>query len=107
MEEELTRDLLITEFESILVDMLQTMKAKNHDYAVNNPFDNFELCEKLGVTNTENGMFVRMLDKVSRLSTFLQKEDVFAVKSESFHDTCLDLAVYSLLLSIRVKYYRE
>jgi hypothetical protein len=79
-------------------------RAKNQDYTGvgDDPFANFTRVEMMGVTDAPRGFLVRMLDKVSRLVSFTQK-GTFAVKDESFEDTCLDLANYAILLAAYVK----
>lgn len=77
------------------------MEKKNQDYAGANgrsPFANFERVEAMGVTSVEKGFLVRMTDKMSRLSSFMESGE-FKVKDESFEDTLVDLINYSVLLS--------
>jgi hypothetical protein len=86
--------------------MHATCTAKNKDYAGNNPndyaFANFKMSEHLGVCSIEQGLVVRMSDKLSRLATFVKKGEL-AVKDESVLDTCQDLANYSVILAAVVK----
>lgn len=79
-------------------------KAKNADYTGTgaNPFANFERVEALGICSTEQGFLTRMTDKMSRLSSFVQR-GVLEVKDESVEDTLLDLANYSILLAAYIK----
>lgn len=75
--------------------------AKNADYAGpggDDPFANFRRTEAMGIAKTEAGMLVRMVDKLSRISTFLEAGQL-QVKDESVEDTLVDLANYSLLLA--------
>jgi hypothetical protein len=84
-------------FEETLDKMLKTFKAKNTDYAgKGDPFRNFKLCEQLGICSVEQGIMVRMSDKMSRISNLLTNEA--QVKSESIYDTLEDLSVYSIIL---------
>jgi len=82
--------------------MTEITKAKNADYAGTeedtDPFANFRRVEYMGVASTEQGFLTRIIDKVSRLSTFAQR-GTLAVDDESEIDTCLDLANYALLLA--------
>lgn len=76
-------------------------ERKNHDYAGDNgerPFANFERVESMGVCSTERGFLVRIVDKVSRLSSFCQSGS-FAVSDESFSDTVMDAINYLVLLA--------
>jgi len=77
------------------------MDKKNQDYAGSNgrsPFANFERVEAMGITTVERGFLVRMTDKMSRLSSFMESGE-FKVKDESFEDTLVDLINYSVLLA--------
>lgn len=99
----MTRNELLKEFQKFTAKMQATMAAKNQDYAGDNvdddPFFNFSLVEKIGISSTEVGMLTRMSDKLARISNFIKTETV-AVKSESVVDTAQDLAVYSILLAL-------
>jgi hypothetical protein len=80
-------------------------QKKNADYATGNDefadaFTNFrtvEVYEKLHV-KAETGAFIRLLDKISRLSTLMQSGYDAQVKDESLRDTCIDIANYSSLI---------
>jgi len=75
------------------------MQRKNHDYSGKSgaePFANFTRSEAMGITTTERGILVRLLDKVSRLSTFTDA-GVFKVEDEKLEDTIIDLINYSVL----------
>lgn len=80
--------------------MQKITRAKNSDYTgkVNDPFANFSRVEALGICSTEQGFLTRMSDKLSRLSSFVEKGS-YLVKDESFEDTCIDLANYAILLA--------
>ncbi len=88
---------MIPNYEKTIKDMLETTKAKNADYAVTeDPFRNFKMVEKLGITDVPRGILVRMSDKVSRIINLLDKEA--SVKDESINDTLIDLANYTIIL---------
>lgn len=81
--------------------LVEITKSKNHDYAGfsdADPFANFKLVEKMGVATVEQGILTRMLDKVSRVNSFL-KQGMLNVSDEKIEDTLLDLANYSIILS--------
>jgi hypothetical protein len=79
--------------------LFKLTKAKNSDYTGNGgPFANFEQVEHLGVCSTEAGILTRMLDKMARLSSFLQKGSL-EVKNESAIDSAKDLANYAIILA--------
>jgi len=81
------------------------MQAKNNDYAGSegdNPFANFQRCESMGVCSVEQGFLVRIVDKVSRLSTFAA-DGKLMVPNESYEDAILDIMNYCVLMSAYVK----
>lgn len=84
--------------------MRETTKKKNSDYtgAGDDAFANFrkigDLVAVPGVDLNQVGILTRMSDKMSRLGSFLAKGS-FQVADESFVDTCVDLANYSLILA--------
>jgi hypothetical protein len=82
--------------------MHEICRAKNSDYcggeSNNNAFANFELIEVFGVTTTEVGLFTRLLDKMSRIASYL-KQGSLQVVNESVIDTLLDAANYCILLA--------
>lgn len=82
----------------------ELMNLKNRDYAGNHgnePFANFTRCEAMGICDTEAGFMVRITDKMSRLSSFLQSGKMH-VEDESFNDTIVDVINYMVLLSAYV-----
>lgn len=74
--------------------------AKNSDYSsfTESAFGNLEASEKLDVTSTEVGILVRILDKFSRINSFI-KTGTLLVADEKIEDTCLDACNYFILLS--------
>tara|TARA_Y100001937_G_scaffold102981_1_gene141825 strand:- start:648 stop:1007 length:360 start_codon:yes stop_codon:yes gene_type:complete len=81
------------------------MNLKNRDYAGNHgsePFANFTRCEAMGICDTEQGFMVRITDKMSRLSSFLDSGKMH-VEDESFHDTVIDVINYMVLLAAYTK----
>ena len=87
------------------LQMFNIMVAKNADYsgseAESNPFKNFEACEQIGVCSVEQGILVRMMDKMARITNLTKQEA--QVKDESITDTCLDLANYALILKAYIE----
>jgi hypothetical protein len=84
----------------LCTNALDLMQKKNHDYAGskgNEPFANFTRSEAMGITTTEKAMLVRMLDKMSRLSSFTDSGE-FKVEDEKLQDTIIDVINYSVLL---------
>ena len=97
----MNRDLLLKTHADLCTRARAIMERKNHDYSGgdcgDDPFLNFSRVESLGITDTKTGFMVRMTDKISRLITFIQGEEL-KVKDETFQDTILDLINYSVLL---------
>lgn len=88
---------------------LDIMRVKNNDYAGSggeDPFANFRRVQAMGVCSVEQGFLVRIVDKVSRLSTFAQ-DGKLAVKNESYEDAILDIMNYCVLMSAYVKDKQE
>ena len=93
--------------EHFFVEVLETIKDKNRDYSGegSDAFRNFKRCETYGI-KAEVGMFVRLLDKVGRLSSFLEKGEL-AVKDEAVEDTLKDLAGYTAILAAFLAYKKS
>lgn len=96
----MTREEFIKFFEAKLQEMLAVCKDKNSDYTDKDedPFANFSRVKALGICSAEQGFLTRMTDKLCRITSFVNS-GALKVKEESVHDTLLDLANYSILLS--------
>jgi hypothetical protein len=103
----ITEDFLKA-FEEITVKMVEVAKAKNHDYAGfdDDPFANFKIVENCGIASAEQGFLTRMMDKVSRINSFV-KQGVCNVQDEKIEDTLQDLANYSILFSLYIRSKKE
>lgn len=98
----MTRDTYFQEIETFFNKGVGIMYSKNADYAdVTDPFRNFRAAESFGIT-IEQGILVRMSDKMSRIGNLLSKE-THAVKDESIEDTLQDLANYAAILATYIK----
>lgn len=96
----MNREDLLNIHETLCNKSRALMRKKNADYAGGRgvePFANFTRCESMGICKTEAGMLVRMTDKMSRLSSFLEAGK-FEVADESLEDTTLDIINYAVLL---------
>lgn len=91
----MTRDELFQLHKDLCDKARELMQRKNHDYASQDPFDNFYVVEALRITSAEEGILVRMSDKLARLASVLKKGSQV---DESVEDTVLDLVNYSVLL---------
>lgn len=88
---------------------LDLMRRKNHDYAGGDgasPFANFQRVESMGVCSTERGFLVRIVDKISRLSTLCEAGKLL-VKDETAEDSLLDLVNYAVLMGAFLKEKKE
>ena len=100
MTANMTRELLLDIHTELTQNAQELMDKKNKDYAGASgaqPFANFERVEALGVCSTEKGFLVRVIDKLSRLSSFADA-GTFAVEDESLRDTVIDLINYAVLI---------
>ena len=87
--------------------MYEICKKKNQDYAsLKNPFSNFEKAELMGICTIEAGILIRMIDKISRITNYVNKGQL-AVTDETVADTLLDLANYSCMLAAYLKMKKE
>mgnify|MGYP003109748842 FL=1 len=95
----MNRDELLKRHEMLCKQGRELMNLKNRDYAGNGgqePFANFTRCEAMGICSTEQGFLVRLTDKMSRLSSFVESGKLH-VSDESFEDTCVDIINYMVL----------
>lgn len=78
------------------------MERKNSDYTGSgDALANFNVSEQFGIAR-ELGILTRLLDKVKRISVFMEK-GVFKVPDESLRDTTLDLINYAVILYAAIK----
>lgn len=73
------------------------MAEKNHDYSKEGALGNFFVAEALQASSAENGIIVRLGDKLSRLVSISAKGN--RVANESALDTILDVINYAVLLA--------
>lgn len=85
-------------FDSLLREMKSLQVKKRKDYANEDIFSNFKLCE-IGNVPAWKGVAIRISDKFSRLMQFVRKEKL-EVKDESLKDTLLDMAIYAIICII-------
>lgn len=104
-EYNMTRDDLIRNHELLCHSARELMKKKNADYAGKGgtqPFANFTRVESMGICPTEVGFLVRVTDKMSRLSSFVENGRL-EVLDESVEDTIIDVINYMVLLHSYIK----
>lgn len=97
------RETLINHHVSVCGCARDLMIKKNQDYASSSDaFGNLDLVESVshGDMSTEQGIIVRLADKLSRAWTLTKQPP--AVASESLDDTILDIINYAVLLSAKL-----
>jgi len=78
---------------------IEIVKNKNGDYAdCEDPFQNFRMVEDSGLMTVEEGIAVRMSDKMQRIFNLLDKEA--EVDDETLEDTLSDLRNYANILQV-------
>lgn len=90
------------QFQYKLFAEIQEMTAKKAaDYSGDeDTFNNFMLCEKIGMATAEQGILIRTMDKISRLQYMLKRGENL-VPGESIEDAAKDIIGYmSALLGI-------
>jgi hypothetical protein len=105
----MNREQLLENHNRLCTTALNLMRRKNHDYAGRggeSPFANFTRCESMGICTTEQGFLVRMTDKMSRLSSFIEA-GTLQVKDESVEDTILDIINYAVLFQSYLESKKE
>jgi hypothetical protein len=100
----MNKDQYLAEFKLITEQMYEITKAKNNDYTNGNDdaFRNFRQVELMGICSAEQGFLTRMVDKMMRISSFVNSGQLL-VKDESVTDTLQDLANYSILMLCYIK----
>jgi hypothetical protein len=96
-EDAILRNPLLMSMGETFERCLLTAIAKNNDYggSNNDPFANFRNSTIAGVS-VEKGILVRLMDKMSRVSTLLDKEAM--VKDEAITDTIEDAINYLAIM---------
>ena len=85
-------------------EALSLIEKKNKDYAncYDSQFRNFDNSANIAGITPEQGLLVRMGDKLLRAGNIINKQEI-SVKEESIKDTLLDLSNYALILATRIK----
>jgi len=79
---------------------MEIVEAKNSDYAQGfDPFQNFKMVEDAGLMTVEEGIAVRMSDKLQRIFNLLDKDEA-EVDDETLEDTLSDLRNYANILQV-------
>lgn len=81
-------------------------EKKNSDYADSeDPFQNFKGVEHWGICTVEQGLMVRISDKMQRVSNLLKREA--AVSDESIVDTLSDARNYLNILQVWIEHGKK
>ena len=83
-------------FYAYLGKMALIHTLKNLDYGDGDPLGNFKFSEEVTGVPAWKGALVRLTDKWGRIKSLMKKKA--HVQDETFEDTLLDNAVYSLLV---------
>jgi hypothetical protein len=85
---------------------LSISRAKNNDYADGeDAFQNFRGVEHFGICSVEEGIVVRVSDKMQRISNLLKRDA--SVKDESIVDTLSDARNYLNILQVWLENKRK
>ncbi len=101
----MTRESFFRFHKAFCEEALQLSQRKNADYAGadgQQPFANFQRVEAMGICSTEKGFLVRMVDKLSRLSSY-SDSGKFEVTDEGVRDTLIDVVNYACLLAAYIE----
>lgn len=97
----MTQEQFFAAMQRSFEENLEISRKKNADYADNDDaFKNFRACELAGIS-VEQGIIVRMSDKLVRAGNLLTREA--KVTDESILDTLSDLANYATILKVYIK----
>lgn len=100
-------NFLLTSVRNTFNCIVATIDRKNNDYAGDAaPFKNFESCQRAGIS-VQAGIFVRFLDKVTRLENLLDGNRQTKVADESVDDTIDDAIGYLACLKARREYEKQ
>lgn len=91
-------------FKEIQEEQFKLHTAKNHDYSAGDYFGNLKASKEFGI-DPMLGIIVRLIDKLSRLSSFVQ-QGVLEVKDEKIEDTLNDISVYAVIARILYEHNR-
>lgn len=86
------------------------VEKKNADYAgTENPLRNFIDASTIAEVTVEQGLLVRMADKLARVRTLTSRHDSIGEVGEKLEDTLMDLANYAAILAYvcKVSYVEE
>lgn len=95
---------LIESTEKAFEECVSIMRIKNADYSGKDDYNglkNFEVSALVARISVEQGILVRLMDKMTRIGNLLQQ--TAEVKDETIEDTIMDAINYSAILLYAVK----
>jgi hypothetical protein len=97
----MTQEQQLKHFEEITAQMKEILFKKGNDYANTDRLSNFKLAGNICGLKAEQNCLSLIATKVARLGVLLNSNKV--PNNESIQDSVLDLANYSILLSMILK----
>ena len=94
----MTQQEQLKHFEALTSQMKQILFKKGNDYANTDRLSNFKLAGAICGLTAERNCLTLIATKVARLGVLLNTEN--KPNNESIHDSIVDLANYSVLLSM-------
>lgn len=89
----------LAHIEQTFAQCLDIAETKNRDYAGDHdPFNNFNRVQSFNICTVEQGILVRLTDKIARVSNLISSGRDPAVVDESIDDTILDAINYLAIL---------
>lgn len=99
----MNRAELLELHETIADQAFTVMQFKSNDYAdTADALFNLRQCEALGLCSVEQGILIRITDKLARLSNVTAGKSL-NVKDEGVRDTIVDLVNYAVLLAAAIE----
>lgn len=95
----MTLDEFTSLYDSTVAELRGILVAKGNDYTGGQGADrlaNFKVISHLGIASAEQGLLCRLVDKISRINTFLKSGKLSV--NESAIDAIHDIIGYSILL---------
>lgn len=94
----MTHEAYVKYVDTTFNELKALLAKKNADYSsAQDAFANNRAVEAFGVSTTEANLFGKLLDKMSRIATFI-REGTYKVKEESVADSLDDLIGYAVLM---------
>ena len=100
------KSYILETLQKIFRELEDTLKRKNADYTGGkSEFFNFEKSADVANVSVGKSIIVRMMDKMTRMSSLLEREA--QVKDEKIEDTIKDLIGYAIILLAYLNYQTE